>query len=308
MESVRRRLDRTLGRVRRRTPDGPASGGRDIVITGPGRSGTTLTCHLLNKLPDTIALSEPMTPDQFADRLPDHEAVVDGIEDFYRRMRRMALKRGKVISKHVDGVVPDNTKGMVDGVRQRIAKKGKIDVGKELSPEFCLAIKQVGMYNALLPTLARRFSCFAIIRNPIAIRASSLSVKSQRKERRATPSALVRYDEGVSRRLEENKKGGSDAVDNWILRVHLVFERYQKLLPPDHIIRYEDIVASRGKALEVIVPAARELDEPLESQNKNPLYSRDKMLRYGERLLASEGAFWNFYTRESAQEILDGLA
>lgn len=105
----------------------------NIAITGPGRSGTTLTCHLLNKLPNTIALSEPMAPGRFADRLPDHEAVCDGIEGFYQRQRESALKRGLVVSKHVGGVVPDNSKGMVDGVRQRIAEKGEIPVDKELA-------------------------------------------------------------------------------------------------------------------------------------------------------------------------------
>ena len=61
-------------------------------------------------------------------------------------------------------------------------------------------------------------------------------------------------------------------------------------MPADNILRYEDIVNSGGRALEVIVPSARELDEPLRSRNVNPLYDRDFMLRCGERLLESEGA------------------
>jgi hypothetical protein len=38
--------------------EGTAITGRnrqDIVLTGPGRSGTTLACYLLNKLPNTVA-------------------------------------------------------------------------------------------------------------------------------------------------------------------------------------------------------------------------------------------------------------
>ena len=139
----------------------------NIVITGPGRSGTTLTCHLLNKLPDTLALAEPIDPGQFAYLLPDHDAVCDGIELFYRDMREMALRQGVVVSKHVGGRVPDNTKGEVDGVRHRIAEKGKIAVGKELHPGFYLAIKEVGLFNALLPSLAKRFPCFAINTQPL---------------------------------------------------------------------------------------------------------------------------------------------
>src|SRR5215204_6997554 len=90
----------------------PEARDRNIVLTGPGRSGTTLTCHMLNKLPNTVALSEPISPGRYASRMPDYEAVADGIEKFYRTMRRMALERGRVQSKHVGGTVPDNSKGM----------------------------------------------------------------------------------------------------------------------------------------------------------------------------------------------------
>jgi len=280
---------------------------RNIVITGPGRSGTTLTCHLLNKLPDTVALSEPISPGQFADRLPDHEAVCDGIEGYFRTMRKMALRKGVVISKHVGGVVPDNTKGEVNGVRRRIAQKGRIEVGKDLRPEFYLAIKQPNMFTALLPTLAKRFPCFAIVRNPLAIRASSLSIESN-KERRKNPRAITRYDEGFRRYMEESKGEDRDKIDRWLRRTHYIFDRYRRELPRDHIIRYEDIVSSGGRALEVIVPAARELDEPLRSKNLNPLYDRDKIVPYGERLLESEGAYWDFYSRESVEEMLNGFA
>ncbi len=278
---------------------------RNIVLTGPGRSGTTLTCFLLNKLPDTVALSEPIAPGKYADRMPDREAVADGIEDFYRDMRKMALSQGLVISKHVGGVVPDNTKGMVDGRRQRIAEKGKIAVDKALEPDFYLAIKQPGLFTALLPVLAERFSCFAIVRNPLAIMAST-STLQQNKDRK-NPSAKRRYDPELGSRLEESKKEGADRIGQRLLRLHHAFERYQQVLPESHVLRYEDICSSRGKALEVIVPAASQLDEQLENKNLNPLYQRDKVLRFGERLLESEGAYWNLYSRESVEEIMNGL-
>jgi hypothetical protein len=284
----------------------PEAKDRNIVLTGPGRSGTTLTCFLLNKLPNTVALSEPIAPGKYANRMPDREAVADGIEDFYRDMRKMALSRGLVISKHVGGVVPDNTKGMVDGRRQRIAEKGKITVGKELEPDFYLAIKQPGLFTALLPVLAKRFSCFAIVRNPLAIMASTSTL--QQDKRRKNPSAKTRYDPELGSRLEESKKGGADKIDQRLLRLHHAFERYQQVLPENHVLRYEDIVESSGKALEVIVPAASQLDEPLENKNLNPLYERDKVLRFGERLLESEGAYWNLYSRESVEEIMNGLS
>jgi hypothetical protein len=252
-----------------------------------------------------VALSEPISPGQFADRLPDHEAVCEGIEGYFRTMRKMALRQGVVISKHVGGVVPDNTKGEVDGVRRRIAQKGRIEVGKDLRLGFYLTIKRPNMFTALLPNLAKRFPCFAIVRNPLAIRASSLSIESH-NERRKNPPAIVRYDDGFRRYMGEGK--GEDKIDRWLCRTHYIFERYRRELPRDHIIRYEDIVGSGGKALQVIVPAACELDEPLRSKNLNPLYDRDEIVPYGERLLESEGAYWDFYSRRSVEEMLDRFA
>lgn len=167
-------------------------------------------------------------------------------------------------------------------------------------------MKMVGFFTAVVPTLAERFRCYAIIRNPVAIRASSLSIKSPRTKRK-NPPALARYDTEIDRQLKEGRERNVDTVGMWLLRTQYMFDRYQKSLPPENIIRYEDIVATKGRALEVIVPAAGELDEPLESKNLNSLYERDKILRYGEKLLKSEGAYWNFYSRKSVEEILTGL-
>jgi hypothetical protein len=298
-----------LNRLARRfgTTKVPEARDRNIVLTGPGRSGTTLTCYLLNMLPDTVALSEPIAPGKYKKFLPDYEAVADGIEDFYRQQRRTALERGVVVSKHVGGRVPDNTKGMKDGVRQRIAEKGEIEVGKELSERFYLAIKQPGLFTAMLPTLARRFPCYAIVRNPLAIMASTSTLQKPNKGGKKGTTAKRMYDPELSRQLDQNKEVGADRTDQRLLRLHYGFERYLEELPEGHVIRYEDIVESRGKALSVIVPAAEGLDEPLENKNLNPLYDRAKVLEFGERLLASDGAYWRLYSRESVKEIMNGL-
>ena len=46
----------------------------DIVLTGVPRSGTTLICYLLNKVPDAIALHEPMAVAEFP-KLRTREAI-----------------------------------------------------------------------------------------------------------------------------------------------------------------------------------------------------------------------------------------
>ena len=282
---------------------------RNVVLTGPPRSGTTLACHLLNKLPDTVALTEPISPGKFVDLMPDLDAVADGVEEFYDRMRRMALKQGMVVSKHVAGEVPDNSFGRPDasGERKSVLEKGRIAVDKPLSEDFYLVVKQPGLFTSLLPTLAKRLPCYAIIRNPLSILASRKSLGRAPAESPPSGglSAAQRYDQELRREMTSVPRGTLE----WRLRMmSWSFERFRRELPEEHVIRYEEIVASGGRALSVVVPAAAELDEPLESRNLNPLYDRKDMLELGERLLESEGAYWNFYSRESVGELLGQIA
>lgn len=280
----------------------------NVVLTGLPRSGTTLACYLFNKLPDTVALTEPISPGKFADLLPNHRAVAEGVEKFYARMRRMALRNGEVISKHVEGEVPDNSFGRPDasGERKSVLEKGRIPVGKPLPEDFYLVVKQPGLFTALLPTLVSRLPCYAIIRNPLAVLASRTSLR--RPAGRHQPdrlSAVQRYDEDLERKMASVTRGTLE----WRLNMmsHF-FERFQNELPDDHILRYEEIVATGGRALSAMVPTAGTLCEPLESRNLNPLYDREEMLELGEKLLASKGAYWDFYARESVEDLLGQIA
>jgi hypothetical protein len=80
---------------------------RNVVLTGLPRSGTTLACRLLNTLPDTVALHEPIAPGRFADA-EDEGAVLEGLERFFRRMRRMIRREKVAVSKNVGGRITDN--------------------------------------------------------------------------------------------------------------------------------------------------------------------------------------------------------
>ncbi len=70
MGSVRRRVAEKLGELREKVEVSRSTNEHNIVLTGPGRSGTTLTCHLLNKLPDTMALAKPLPQQVRGRRLP----------------------------------------------------------------------------------------------------------------------------------------------------------------------------------------------------------------------------------------------
>ena len=95
-----------------------------------------------------------------------------------------------------------------------------------------------------------------------------------------------------------------DTLDRQISMLGWFWQQFHRHLLKHAIIEYETLVASGGRALSVINPAAGRLDEPLQSRNSNPLYDREDMLRIGERLLKSEGAYWESYPRESVALLL----
>ena len=106
----------------------------NIILTGIPRSGTTLTCHLLNKLPQTVALHEPMNVSQFS-KLESHKAICQEIKKFFQEARASISSKNEVLSKNILGAVPDNTFGETraqSGLRQSKHRLGLIKVKKEL--------------------------------------------------------------------------------------------------------------------------------------------------------------------------------
>lgn len=279
----------------------------NVILTGTPRSGTTLTCHLLNKLPDVLALHEPIGPNRYLHLMPDHDAVAGGIGRFFnRQMRPLILDEGLVQTKHRAGEVPDNPFGSAAGEsgasaktgnRQSDLQKGQVAHDKELSEDFTLVIKQPAMFSALLAALVERFPSYAIIRNPLSTLASWNSVEIPLRQGHA--HAAEKYDPSLPEHLE-----GLDRHGKQLYMLSWFYERFEANLPPENIIRYEDIVSSGGRALSRIHTAASELDEPLESKNKNPLYDGDETRTIAERLLASDGPYWRFYSPAEVEALL----
>src|SRR5205085_10069151 len=100
---------------------------RNVLITGTPRSGTTLVCSLLNKLPDTVALHEPMNVFEFVGQ--SGEDVAKMIENFCAEARKSLHEHKFAVSKHVGGKVRDNS-AVVDlaGKRTRQTEHGRIKI------------------------------------------------------------------------------------------------------------------------------------------------------------------------------------
>jgi len=269
----------------------------NIILTGIPRSGTTLTCHLLNKLPQTVALHEPMDVNQFS-KLKSREVICQEVRLFFQEARASISSRKEVLSKNILGSVPDNPVGETrtqSGLRQSISGLGLIKVKKELDPGFLLVIKHPAAFTALLPELVHFFPCYSVIRNPLSVLASWSSVAMPVEDGHA-PSA-----EGLDAEL---RRALACLCDKTARQLHLLswfYEQYQRYIPANRILRYEDLVRSGGANLQTITPNAQALCEPLENRNSNPLYDQRVLQSIGNKLLATEGAYWQFYTKECVE-------
>ncbi|MBW4548794.1 MAG: hypothetical protein KME25_30970 [Symplocastrum torsivum CPER-KK1] len=272
----------------------------NIVLTGIPRAGTTLTCHLLNKLPDTVALHEPIEFRKIL-KFKNHQEISDYVAGVFEEMRTSIYNQKTALSRQVKGQIPDNNFGedkeKDSGLRKNLVSIGKVDIEKNLSPDFLLVIKEPGIFTAILENLTEHFLAYAVIRNPLSVLASWNTVPFHVTKGR-TP--VARLDIILAQGLAKIK----DTIDKQIYILSWFYDKYKTCLPEPSILRYEDVIASGGKALNAIHPQIHTLNEPLENKNLNKLYDRELMLVLGERLLNSEGAFWDFYSRESVEILL----
>jgi ribosome-associated protein YbcJ (S4-like RNA binding protein) len=273
---------------------------RNVILTGIPRSGTTLACHLLQKLPETVALHEPVDLTVYR-HLTNHRPICEGIGRFFDEMRDSIETRQIAISRHSDGTVPDNPfsdEFSESGLRKHVNPRGEIRIEKALGPDFLLVIKQNQIFTAVLESLIQHFPCHAIIRNPLSVLGSWSTVAIPAHFGLAT--SVERLDPGLAERIEPIQ----DAVERQLCLLSWYYEKYLRVLPQESILRYEDIVATGGKALRIVAPEAAQLNERLETKNKNKLYDAQLLRQLGSRLLNSGGAYWDFYSRESVEELL----
>ena len=226
---------------------------RDVILTGIPRSGTTLACWLLNQLPNVVALVEPWIGGRFWLGRWNPEHACRSLSRFFQSVRRQIIRYRLAPSCHVNGHVPTNTveERRTGRPRKPIARLGKIRIEEKLlSPSFRLVVKHPAPFMALLDRLVRHFPTYAIVRHPLAVLASWNSVSLPVSKGRVP--AAEWFDPSLRRAL-------SRLPDRWDRQVYLLgwfFETYRRVLPSEAILRYEDIVASGGRALRAIVPEA----------------------------------------------------
>lgn len=266
---------------------------KNVILTGVPRSGTTLACLLLSKLSDGVALNEPMRTAAYQTRA---EALA-AVPAFFTSTRSSILERGVATARAVGGKMTDNHFAEVKGKRTKLVTKQEIRIEKPLTSSFRLAIKHNALFTILQDDLLRKYPVFAFVRNPLAVLASwnSLDLPVSRGEVRALD--LLLPDKAAELRRQGSLAERQLYILNWY------FERY-RTLPAGAVIKYEDIVASGGRALSAIDPAAAGLDEDLSGRNRSKVYDWTTIGPLAKRLLASDNACWSFYERAEVENLL----
>ncbi|MCY4059216.1 MAG: hypothetical protein OXG44_14560 [Gammaproteobacteria bacterium] len=273
------------------------------LLTGIPRSGSSLACRLAGQLPDFVALSEPMARAEFAGLTAPSEALAT-IKRFDRLTRGRIATQRRARTIHVDGRLADNVvdADAVDGLRRRQVAQAEIDIDKPLSEGFSLLIKHNALFAALLPQVVPSFRCIGLVRNPLAVLASWQTVDLPINRGRIP--AGEQFDAGLRAALDHD----ADTLARQLTVINWFFARYGEELAAVRILRYEELVASGGKALFAMLGHANAKRVSLTSRNDHAVYRDTDIDRLLGALLDDRGAWTRFYSRTDCEALAERLA
>jgi hypothetical protein len=275
----------------------------DILLTGLPRSGTTLACHLLNHLPDAVALFEP--PSFFDVIRPTIAESLGKIAEVFEKQRTLIENTGTAESLSLNGKVPDNHlsyRASIENQRQNLLDGSSIRVDN-LQPgtDYALIIKHPIIICSLLPEAAKEYPVFAIVRDPLSTHVSWCFTPFPVSQGRA--GILERRHPELALHIAKQH----DSFSRQAALLRWLFNAYSAALPRSHIIRYEEIIATGGGALAVIAPSAANLKHTLSSSSGVHRPSAAMLNSVAAHLWDAEEPWWQFYCRETARKSFEQM-
>lgn len=211
------------------------------LLTGIPRSGTTLCCKLLNQIEGVIALHEPIDPQKIKSTLKkaaviDVAAQIDTIN--IALINGTAFEHGDSKNLVLDN--PINAQKQNNDLRTLKAQRGLISL-PPIPSNTSLFIKQNAMFAALASELTKDYELVAIIRNPINVIASWMSVDLPVNKGHIPGGE--KFDSNLSNILS--------TIDNTLERQIEIYHWFisQYVASGLNIIKYEDIILSQGEVL-----------------------------------------------------------
>jgi hypothetical protein len=192
-----------------------------------------------------VALHEPINPSNMPLKFKSPEAldsIVTQIFQFDRAIEQgLPFEHGNKGGLAIDNPVGDLTK---DGVRQVVAKRGEVQLSPRNQTSYELIIKQNALFTALLPELSKHYSIICVVRNPIDVLLSWLTVDLP--VNRGHIPAGERFDVKLKSSLVGlNRLQRQLAIYQWFMTTFL-----DSGLP---IVRYEDVIQTNGHRLDDVL-------------------------------------------------------
>ncbi|WP_338518902.1 hypothetical protein [Alteromonas gracilis] len=211
------------------------------LLTGIPRSGTTLCCKLLNQCGNTLALHEPINPQKLTSVTP--VTAASEIKSQIQQIRHSLMSNQAIEHGDKAGVDLDNPIGLgtnETGLRLQKATRGLVTL-PTIDNTTGLYIKQNALFAALAEPLTANFDMFAIIRNPVDVLLSWMTVDLPVNKGRLPAG------EKFDKRLAELLRKVPSVIERQITIYSWFVSRYQSA--DLTTIRYEDIIQSQGQAL-----------------------------------------------------------
>jgi hypothetical protein len=274
---------------------------KNAVLTGVPRSGTTLSCYLLNSAPNTIALHEPMNIQDFL-KLRSRPEQIHFIQNSFYEYRVNILNKLEAPSLQIHGeFITDSFPAFKKNRKYRSNKAhlGLVKISKKIDQDFALIVKHPSIFTGLLPDLSKVYKCVAVIRNPLAILSSWNSINTYHQTGRS-PSA-----EAVDPELRIILMESEDVISRQIKLLNWYFNIYLGMGQKIIILKYEETISTRGKVLfsAFDIPQPNECGNiEFENRNQNKFLDGQKLSRCFDTLMEYNGSYFNYY---SPQEIVD---
>jgi hypothetical protein len=263
----------------------------NIILTGPPRSGTTLACSLLNQIPNTAALHEPMNLNMF---LSPQQAFLE-IRDFFAAMRNSIIESGTALSKVKGESIPANPfVSAPGGNRESIVQKGILKFDKAFTADFPLIIKHNGHFTFLLPEIAKWYPVFVLLRHPVATIASWNTIQAP------VAKGNLKVLEKLNPDLYAFLNKVPDRLERQVLLLLEMYNRYADV-PASNILYYEELIQTRGSVLSNIVEEGEPLHATLKNKNHNTIYSTSLIKEIKLRMTQHLDRFLPHYSAEAIQ-------
>lgn len=201
----------------------PTQGSRYFVITGIPRSGTTLLCHLVNRIRNVVCFNEvtqaydvPMLPSFFIEM---HQKIVTG--------------QPVPMDVDSDGALITDTQNQPDHEHRRsqvvISPDRALFVGSKINWPYLSQIEKIQGFG---------YGTFAVIRNPLYVIASWNKHERNINEAHVMPEDWDKWPRYSQISFVSDDKYGRQA-EIWNMMAGIILRRFHK----HQILKYEDLIS-----------------------------------------------------------------